>query len=1025
MMLRIALLGEQSIVDATTGAARSRSARTLALAAFLVVHAGSPQPRQRIASLFWPESTDAQALTNLRRELHTLRHALMGEPCLVVTARDLRWHDDGAVRVDLRVFDLGYRAARSAEAADDPEAALAHADTALAAYRGDLLPGAYDDWVLEARAECQQRAVELCALVCATRTRLGTPAAALDAARLRIRLRPLEEAGYRELMRLQAALGDRAAALGTYHRCATVLERELGIEPDEATRAVREQLLAGPATRTPSRTVEPVGSGAASFVGRVRELEVLRAAWQRAAAGRPGVVLVRGGAGVGKSRLVAELTAVTRRAGAVTATARCFATSGGLALAPVAEWLRSPEVQVVLAGLDPVWRAEVHRLVPPPSDRGASPSGSRALVDAWQRHRFYEGLARALLGVGRPTLLVLDDVQWCDSETLTFLGFCLGLVADAPLLLAATLRSDGAPGEPEPAAWIARMGAAGLLTDLPLGPLDGAETARLAEAVRGTALPAAERALVVGVTGGFPLHVVEAMRAVGPGSLPAGDLDAVLRSRLGQASPAAQGVAALAAAVGRDVTLDLLVAAGELDADGVVAAVDELWRLRILREQGPGYDFSHDLLRDVAYAGISPARRWLLHRRVAQGLEELHADDTGPVAGQLAAQYARGGRPEAAIAYYRRAAEVAVGVFAHAEALRAYDGALEIVRARPPGRDRDADELVILEAMAAPLNARCGYADAELQAVLERSVVLAEALARPQSLVHALVGLWTSRLVQGRIAASDQVARRLLALADGSGEMAGAAHFACAGSAAFLGRPAEAVDQFATAAALAPGMLVSVGTRTDVHGQAWAAHAHWLRGDDVAAQAGAREAIALARSLDHPYSLAVALSYAGITWQLCGDRAELRRTVIELHALCARYGFGYYREWALVLDGWCRGGAAGVELARRGVGNLAADGAFARHPYWLALLADVLDGAGARDEARSTLDAAAADARERDDVWWLPEVLRMRAAYEGGAAVSRLREAAALAADHGSVPLLRRCEHDLAALGVTSVRRSS
>ena len=72
MTLRILLLGEQAILDDATGAARSRSARTLALAAFLTVHAGTPQTRQRIAALFWPDSTDAQALTNLRRELHNL-----------------------------------------------------------------------------------------------------------------------------------------------------------------------------------------------------------------------------------------------------------------------------------------------------------------------------------------------------------------------------------------------------------------------------------------------------------------------------------------------------------------------------------------------------------------------------------------------------------------------------------------------------------------------------------------------------------------------------------------------------------------------------------------------------------------------------------------------------------------------------------------------------------------------------------------------------------------------------------------
>jgi hypothetical protein len=213
-------------------------------------------------------------------------------------------------------------------------------------------------------------------------------------------------------------------------------------------------------------------------------------------------------------------------------------------------------------------------------------------------------------------------------------------------------------------------------------------------------------------------------------------------------------------------------------------------------------------------------------------------------------------------------------------------------------------------------------------------------------------------------------------------------------------------------------MLVTVGTRTDVHGLAWAAHAHWLLGDDATAEASARSAVALARSLDHPYSVAVALAYAALTHQLCGDLVELRRTVAELRELCDRYDFGYYREWALVLDGWCRGGAAGVDLARRGIANLEAEGALVRRPYWQALLADLLDGLGDRDGARIVLDAAAADARDRADLWWLPEVLRMRAAYDDPQdAVARLRAAAALATEQGSAVLLRRCERDLLAFG--------
>jgi DNA-binding SARP family transcriptional activator/tetratricopeptide (TPR) repeat protein len=1018
--LRISLLGEQSIVDDATGAARSRSARTLALAAYLVVHTGTPQPRQRIASLFWSESTDAQALTNLRRELHNLRHALAGEACLAVTARDLCWHDGGAVQVDLRVFDLEYRAAQRSHAAGDAAAVLAHAAVALGVYRGDLLPGVYDDWVLDARAELQEQCVQLCASVCMIGVERGEFAAALDAARMRIRLRPFEEVGYRVLMQLQAGLGDRAAAVSTYHRCASVLERELGVEPDEATRGAVAQLLArSPQAEPVQHSAGPAGPGAVPFIGRARELGVLQAAWQSAAIGRPGVVLVRGSAGVGKSRLVTKITEAVRRAGAVAVSAQCFATSGRLALAPVAEWLRSAEVQVGVAGLDPVWRAEVERLVPSSSGRGESVSGTRGLVDAWQRHRFYEGLARALLGAGRPMLLVLDNVQWCDQETLAFLTFCFGLFPDAPVLLAATLRADRPRDEPELAGWTSHLRAAGTLTELSLGPLGDVDTARLAEAIRGRPLRAADRGLLVAVTGGFPLHVVEAMRAMGHGSVPAGGLDAVLRSRLGQASPAAQEVAGLAAAVGRDFTLDLLAEAGGLGDDDVVQAVDELWRRRILREHGEGYDFSHDLLRDAAYEQVSRPRRWLLHRRVAQGLELLHADDIAPVAAQLAEQYARGGRPERALGYYRRAADVAAGVFAHAEAARLHHAALEIVRTQPSGPDTDREELAILEALAAPLNARHGYASAELQAVLERSIELAESLGRRRSLVDALVGLWSSRIVQGRTKDAHDVAARALALVEPESESSGAAHFAFAGSAVILGRPAEALQHFATAAAFTHGMLVSVGTRPDVHGRAWAAHAHWLRGEDTTAEASARKAIELSRSLDHPYSLAVALAYAGITRQMRGDRSELRRTVAELRELCTRYGFGYYREWGLVLDGWCCGGQQGVDLARQGIENLIADGALARQPYWLALLADLLDQVGDSDTARATLDAAAADARARDDVWWLPEVLRMRAGHDGRSdAVSRLHEAAGLAEAQGSVALLRRCALDLAALGV-------
>ena len=126
-MLHVSLLGEQAIIDDATGSVRTRSSRTVALVAFLAAHTGAPQPRQRIAGQFWPDSTDAQALTNLRRELHHLRQALGDEQSLVVTSRDLHWQDTDTCRVDMRTFDIERKAALAAEAAGDSDGILAHA----------------------------------------------------------------------------------------------------------------------------------------------------------------------------------------------------------------------------------------------------------------------------------------------------------------------------------------------------------------------------------------------------------------------------------------------------------------------------------------------------------------------------------------------------------------------------------------------------------------------------------------------------------------------------------------------------------------------------------------------------------------------------------------------------------------------------------------------------------------------------------------------------------------------------------
>ncbi len=162
----MSVLGGQQITDDRDSGVRVRSSRALALVAYLAVHPpGVPHPCASGVSfyLLWqPETVDAQALTILRRELHHLRQVLGDEGSLQVTARDLCWADTPTCHADVRAFDTERLAALAAAETGDDDAAIRHGAEALAQYRGDLLPGVYDDWAAEARTRLERQCVELC-----------------------------------------------------------------------------------------------------------------------------------------------------------------------------------------------------------------------------------------------------------------------------------------------------------------------------------------------------------------------------------------------------------------------------------------------------------------------------------------------------------------------------------------------------------------------------------------------------------------------------------------------------------------------------------------------------------------------------------------------------------------------------------------------------------------------------------------------------------------------------------------------
>ncbi len=669
------------------------------LLAYLVLHRNAPVSRQQLAFSFWPDTTDQQALKNLRTLLTRLRHALPHAGDFVaVTPQTLQWLPDAPFTLDVAQFEA---ALVQAEAGNQDTVTNA-LTAAAAAYIGDLLPDCYDDWILPLREQLRQAYGKALERLVLELDEQRDYARAIPYAQRLVYHDPLREAAYRHLMRLHGAQGHRADVQRIYHACEAMLREEFGIAPSRATRRVYERLLrvedlaAGPLAARPS---EPDPSGP-PLVGRQLEWASLVAAWRAAAGGRPQMVLLNGEAGIGKTRLAEELCAWVAGQGFATAAARCYPSGDALAYAPLAEWLNDAALTPRLTALDDAALSEVTRILPTLATQrpGLAPAGP--LTEAWQRTRLFEALARATLGSGadrgEPLLLFLDDLQWADRETLDWLGYLLRFDPRAPLLLMCTVRGHEITADHPLTAIRLALIRAGLLNEITLPPLAATETTLLAAAVAGRPMEPAEAEQVYRETEGNPLFVVEIVRAgvdgreaegrqetegdegdfpaatAAPLALPP-KVRSVIQWRMAMLSPTAQALAQAAAVIGRRFGFDVLARVSDRDEASVEQDLDELWQRQVVRVEGAGvYDFSHDWTRVVAYDAMGPIRRRSAHQRVAQALEAIHAGDLDTHSGQIALHYERAGLSQPAITWYRRAAGNAQRIYANAEAVRLY-----------------------------------------------------------------------------------------------------------------------------------------------------------------------------------------------------------------------------------------------------------------------------------------------------------------------------------------------------------------
>jgi len=633
------------------------------LLALLALRPGA-HDRETVAATLWPGATGSAARANLRTAVWALRK-VVGDDALTTsrTAVGLR---PEAVTVDLAD---GQRRAAAGDAA-----------AAVALCHGELLAGYAEDWAETARRRQRAELAQTLAARAAAAERDGDHASAARWSRLRCELDPLDEAAHAGLVRQLAAAGDRAGALVAGREVTDRLREELGVRPGPSLRAaLAEARGAGVPGAAPSPAGQVTVLGSRPLYGRAAELRTLMAAWTAARAGHGRVVLITGEAGIGKTRLVAELARRAENAGARTAIGAGVDVGGA---APLATWQEL--VPQLARGLPAPpehadWPAELGRLAPDVAARlgraGPPPPVSSPELE---RLRVFDAVLRLMewAAAGRPVLLVAEDVHRADPASMQLCAHIGRRLAAWPVLFVLTRRDK--PDRPDADALLADLAGRGVeVAELELGPLAAVELAAVARSVADLTDRAVDQ--VVRAADGNPLLAVESARALAAGrDAPPQNLRAAVRAATGTMTRPARDLAEMLAAAGRELSAAELAALPLADRD---AAEEGVLDTGLVIRVGGGLRFRHALLAEAVRADLGEQGR--RYEQLALAIEAAAASPD-QVAAEVAGHLHRAGRDDLAGPRWQRAARHARSLGAMPEAARFW---AEAVRCDPQAAD--------------------------------------------------------------------------------------------------------------------------------------------------------------------------------------------------------------------------------------------------------------------------------------------------------------------------------------------------
>ncbi|APW36887.1 hypothetical protein RD110_06505 [Rhodoferax koreense] len=734
------------------------------------------------------------------------------------------------------------------------------------------------------------------------------------------------------------------------------------------------------------------------FVAREDALGWLRGHWQTACGGAMKAVVVWGGAGIGKSRLVREFRQRHVGGSGRAFECRCTPEHAQSAFHPLIDLLlrlfniveadampaRMAKIEAGLATLGggtdvagvvaTLLSARVGRDGPPaaPAAAGAALSAQVQQYSAEkQRQRTLELLAQLFAGQARaaPLCLVFEDVHWIDPSSREFIRHLVQQSAQLPLLVLMTQREDrAAPRD---------MGFA--IDDLELKGLSADDARSLIVAASdGAAVSGEVVRLLTEKADGVPLFIEESARmvvelqAAGGGAVSSlrqsvpGTIQDLLMARLDRLADA-KPLAQLGSVIGREFSLALMQAilghasapirTGQLQARlGTLMASGLIVARR--GAAGTNYFFKHALVRDAAYQSLWERDRRRFHLAIAQVLSEQFPDLVATQPEMAARHYAGAAMPARAIEQWERAARLALTRSAHEEAITHLGNGLALIEALPADESRDRAELRLQLLLAGQLIATEGYGAERVGQVYQRAVALCRACGDDATLLKAQLGLEAYYIMRADFAQAHVIARQVASqVASSPDPMRRLQSTWALGHVVFhQGELREAVVHMD--ACLADYGLVPRGRGAvqdpGVMCLCYSAVAKWELGHPDQALKRVQAAVSLAAELKHKFSAGEAYGFLAMIQYLRGDFTEARHHAARAIEICEEGGFAVWLAHAKLMHGRARAELgeveAGIAEMAEGYAQWVATGAMVTRGFYLVLRAEGQALAGRPEE---------------------------------------------------------------------------